>query len=260
MDEIQGIPIEITHEPGSFRMGRDEKGFGWMTRMKAGRGIIRGLDGEGAPIKAWIGSDPESKKAFLVHQIKEDGTHDEQKLALGFSSQTAALNTLKIHYPSGVNPIESIHPLKNLEDWLIERECWHHTAKEHHGKPHLYKKIPAYFEGKRIPVEHVPDSEIEEELAKADYPPPQPGDKSITFHPNGGGSIGHPVLLHPVKGHRDVYHVIGGAGGKLNFLRVTLTKSPEDYKKEALERRAFRKQQEKERRLRCQKKSANRNG
>lgn len=44
----------------------------------------------------------------------------------------------------------------------------------------------------------------------------------------------HPVLLHPIKGHEGSYRVAGGAGGKLNGLRLNGIKSPEAYRQESL--------------------------
>jgi hypothetical protein len=62
------------------------------------------------------------------------------------------------------------------------------------------------------------------------------GSKWITVHPNGPDTKGQPVLVQPVEPGSHVLHVIGGAGGKLNYMRITSTKSPEDYAKESGER------------------------
>lgn len=55
----------------------------------------------------------------------------------------------------------------------------------------------------------------------------------LTVHPNGPGSKGQPVLVAPVEPGSHVSHVIGGAGGKLNYMKLTSSKSPGDYAKEA---------------------------
>jgi len=233
--EFQGIPVQITHEPGQMKLGKTPEGKGWMTRMKASRGIIRGLDGAGRrEVKAWIGPNPESQMAYRIDQENAEGEHDEEKLVLGFNSPVEAAQAIMAHYPQGKSPVRAIHqiPTGGLEDWIAEGECWAETAHHHHGRPQDHKGPLAFFEGKRLPVESV---DMQEELAKANEPM-QDGDRWITVHPNGAGTKGNAVLLRPVKGEPGVHRVVGGAGGKLNFLRITLTKDPSKYKEESLAR------------------------
>jgi hypothetical protein len=66
-------------------------------------------------------------------------------------------------------------------------------------------------------------------LKAADIPP---GARWITVHPHGDGK-GQPVLVQPVEEGSSTMHVIGGAGGKLNYLKITGVKSPAHYAKEA---------------------------
>jgi Helicase conserved C-terminal domain/Type III restriction enzyme, res subunit len=65
-------------------------------------------------------------------------------------------------------------------------------------------------------------------LLKSDIPA---GARWVTVHPNGPGTTGQPVLIQPQPdgSHR----VIGGAGGKLNYLKLRGVKSVSDYKDEA---------------------------
>lgn len=58
-----------------------------------------------------------------------------------------------------------------------------------------------------------------------------PGARWITVRPNGAGSEGHPVLIQPSDDGS--YRVIGGAGGKLNYLKLTGVKSETDYAQSA---------------------------
>jgi len=62
-----------------------------------------------------------------------------------------------------------------------------------------------------------------------------PGARWITVHPHGDGK-GQPVLVQPVAPGSSTVHVIGGAGGKLNYLKLTGVKSTGDYAKESAER------------------------
>ncbi|UIS74621.1 helicase [Morganella phage Mecenats66] len=53
------------------------------------------------------------------------------------------------------------------------------------------------------------------------------GAKWITVHPNGSDSKGQPVLVQPEKDGS--YRVIGGAGGKLNYLKLKGVKTGQSY-------------------------------
>lgn len=71
------------------------------------------------------------------------------------------------------------------------------------------------------------------EMAKAAGIPD--GARWITVHPNGPGTEGQPVLIQPNPDGSA--HVIGGAGGKLNYLKLRHVRSEADYKREAESRR-----------------------
>ncbi|WP_143328282.1 helicase-related protein [Caballeronia pedi] len=78
-------------------------------------------------------------------------------------------------------------------------------------------------------------------LLKADIPA---GARWITVHPNGAGTEGQPVLIQPNPD--GTAHVIGGAGGKLNYLKLRGVRSESDYKREAAQRKADKTQARKE--------------
>ena len=123
MTDFQGIPVTITHQPGDFKLGRGRDGRGWMTRMKAARGVFKGLDGDGRhEVKAWIGPNPESKMAYRIEQAGPDGEHDEEKLVLGWDSPVEAAEAIMAHYPKGEHPVRAIHqlPVGGLEDFLAD--------------------------------------------------------------------------------------------------------------------------------------------
>lgn len=251
--DILGVPIHQTHRPGDFKLGKTPEGNGWMARMKAGYGHVRGLDGEGAvTTKAWIGPNPEAQGAYLLHQNNAEG-HDEEKLLLGWDDPVAATTAVLGHYPVGRDPIADVLDLggqEGLHRYLSGAEHLHDEATAHEARPWLHDDSMAWrFMGKRLHAEMLePEGEQEgaQEVQKA-YEPPQPGDRWITVHPNGSGSKGHAVLLRPVEGHHGTYRVIGGAGGKLNFLKVHLNKSAEDYHAESLQRASERRTAERER-------------
>lgn len=84
------------------------------------------------------------------------------------------------------------------------------------------------------------------ELFKADHGPIPADARWITVHPNGEGSKGQPILVVPVKDGSGHMRVIGGAGGKLNMMKLRGVKSEADYKAEFSERAAKKRQAKKE--------------
>lgn len=71
------------------------------------------------------------------------------------------------------------------------------------------------------------------------YPP---GSRWITVHPHGDDSKGIPVLIMPNSDGSAT--VIGGAGGKLNYLHLSRLRSPAEWQEAAKRRRQAKKEQE----------------
>jgi hypothetical protein len=58
----------------------------------------------------------------------------------------------------------------------------------------------------------------------------------ITIHPHGDEEEGVPVKIRESKTEPGTYHVVAGAGGRLNYLRLTNVKSVEEYKRQSAEK------------------------
>ena len=98
-DNFQGLPIAIENDKGSVRSGKNEDGSSWRTKFRTPYGYIEGTKGaDGDEIDAYVGPDKKSTKAFVVHQKKGDGSHDEDTVMLGFSSAAAAKKDILRHY------------------------------------------------------------------------------------------------------------------------------------------------------------------
>lgn len=82
------------------------------------------------------------------------------------------------------------------------------------------------------------------EFFKADHGAIPAGARWITVHPNGNGSKGVPVLVQPAQD--GTFRVIGGAGGKLNMLKLRGVKSQEEYRQEHAQRAAEKRNQRRE--------------
>lgn len=82
-------------------------------------------------------------------------------------------------------------------------------------------------------------------LLKASIPD---GSRWITLHPNGADSKGQPVLIQPNPDGSA--RVIGGAGGKLNYLKLRGVRSATEYKQEAAQKKAAATEERKQQRQR----------
>jgi len=69
------------------------------------------------------------------------------------------------------------------------------------------------------------------------------GARWITVHPNGDSSPGQAVLIQPQPDGSA--HVIGGAGGKLNYLKLRHVRKESEYKKEAEDRKKSKAEEKK---------------
>jgi hypothetical protein len=87
---------------------------------------------------------------------------------------------------------------------------------------------------------------VSEDLRKATAAPA--GSRWITVHPNGKDEKGVPVLIQETKQGSGVFHVVGGAGGKLNYLKLRGVKSESQYKEEAARRQTERREEAKKKR------------
>ena len=67
------------------------------------------------------------------------------------------------------------------------------------------------------------------------------GERWITLHPNGDDGPGQRVLIRPSAHNKGQAHVVGGAGGRLNYLKIQL-KSPDEYRQSAKDRKDRQKQ------------------
>lgn len=62
-----------------------------------------------------------------------------------------------------------------------------------------------------------------------------PGERWITVKPNGPDAKGVPVIIR--ENNDGTAHVVGGAGGKLNYLKLKGVRNPDEYRSEVAERR-----------------------
>lgn len=102
---ISGLNISIENPQGSVRKGKDEDGKSWEVQMSAHYGYMRGTVGaDGDQIDVFIKpGTPEDfdGMAFVIPQRKPDGSFDEHKVMIGYTSIEEAKAAYKAHYAKG---------------------------------------------------------------------------------------------------------------------------------------------------------------
>ncbi len=118
---IQGLDISIENPKGSKRTGTDSSGKKWSVTMKSHYGYIRksiGADGE--QVDVFVGEKPESQKVFIIDQRNADGSFDEHKVMLGFSSKAAAKRGYLQNYSKGWRGLGNVETMSmdQFKQWL----------------------------------------------------------------------------------------------------------------------------------------------
>ncbi len=208
--DVQGIQIAVENPRGSTRSGVDPTGKPWSVTMANHYGFIKRTTGaDGDGVDCFVGPAPESPVAFVVNQVDpRTRRFDEHKVMLGFPDEAAARAGYLANFEPDWKGLGSIRPI-TVEDL----KCW-------------------LLEG-----------DTTRSFAKAET-----GVRFITIHPNGPDEPGHAVAIREIPGQAGVYHVVGGAGGKLNGLRLHGVKSVEEYRQESKEKAEAKKKADIEKR------------
>ena len=118
--DYHGIKIDIEWPTGSIRSyeGQDT----YVTHMKADYGYARGIvgnDGEELDIYL-VDRDSDSQSAFIIEQIRDDGSYDEDKIVLGAHSEGEAVDCYLQHMPGYMLGSVREVPVDKLRDALYK--------------------------------------------------------------------------------------------------------------------------------------------
>lgn len=121
---INGFKITIENAKGSFRKYKDENGKEGQTEMQNHYGYFSNTEGrDGDHVDVFIGEYLNFDKVFVVDQNKSDGTFDESKVMLGFTSKEEAKKAYDSNFDEnwkGFREITSVSvPL--FKKWLYRK-------------------------------------------------------------------------------------------------------------------------------------------
>jgi len=93
--KFKGLTVKVEYNKGDIRRGK-----GWSTKMECMYGYVPKTSGnDGEAIDVYINDTFDNDRVFIVKQIKENKTFDEDKVMLGFSSKEEAKKMYLKHIP-----------------------------------------------------------------------------------------------------------------------------------------------------------------
>lgn len=119
--KINGFDVTIEQPDGSVRSGKDASGKKWSQVMNNTYGYIRGTEGvDGDHIDVFLGPDMNSDMVYVVDQVNTDGSFDEHKVMMGFSSLEDARSAYLSNYEDGWQGLGNITgvALDEFKKWI----------------------------------------------------------------------------------------------------------------------------------------------
>lgn len=119
--KINGFDITIEQPSGSVRSGKDANGKERSVTMNNTYGYIRGTESvDGDHIDVFLGPDMNSDIVYVVDQVNTDGSFDEHKVMMGFSSLEDARSAYLSNYEEGWRGLGNITgvALDEFKKWI----------------------------------------------------------------------------------------------------------------------------------------------
>jgi hypothetical protein len=98
--KYKGLPLRIDRPRGFVQRGQTDTGKEWSRTYKYDYGFIANTEGgDGDGLDVFVGPHPDQPLVHWIVQIKADGSFDEYKCMLGFSTKKAAVQAYLQHVP-----------------------------------------------------------------------------------------------------------------------------------------------------------------
>jgi hypothetical protein len=98
---FRGLPVRVEIEVGERRSGVSEGGTPWSRVYSVPYGEVSGTRAlsDGDPVDCYLGPSADADVVYVVHQLRRDGSYDEDKCMLGFPSEADAVLAYRQHGP-----------------------------------------------------------------------------------------------------------------------------------------------------------------
>lgn len=155
--------------------------------------------------------------------------------------RAVTLRALLYREPGTITPV---FVKASIGDFRAAYESWSRIPPEARVDGLLWREARAFREQRDLAVTAF-FKDVGSAVAKTHSDEGGANFRWVTLHPNGRDEKGVHVMIRESRQQPGVWHVVQGAGGKLNYLRLTDVKSPEEYKRRAEEKRKASKEQDK---------------
>lgn len=157
---FHGLPLTLERAKGQERTGVSREGKAWSHTMTANYGYIKRTESEadGDHVDIYLadgtgpGEDLDSELVFVVNQNRPDGTFDEHKCCLGWTSAKAAKAAYLSNYAKDWTGFGSIVPmtLAHFKRWIAHGDTGQPLEPQHEAYDRQTKRLPGF--GLRSPL------------------------------------------------------------------------------------------------------------
>ena len=113
---VNGQTILIENPQGSERSSRPGAATAWKTTMAHHYGDIAGtLGADGDPVDVFVGPRADTDKIYVIDQSNRDGSFDEHKVMMGFTSESEARAGYLANYEKGWTGLSAINEMTPAE-------------------------------------------------------------------------------------------------------------------------------------------------
>ena len=122
--ELNGMKIKIENPQGSIRRGVGADGKAWETKMAHHYGEFQGTVGaDGDKLDVFLGPRKDSDKVYVIDQVNPDGSFDEHKVMMGFTTEADARQGYLANYDKGWTGLGAITEMSpdEFKTWAKSR-------------------------------------------------------------------------------------------------------------------------------------------
>ncbi|MFG1462125.1 PLxRFG domain-containing protein [Xanthobacter sp. DSM 24535] len=162
---LGGLDISVENPQGSERKGVDASGKPWSQEMKHHYGYIRGTIGKdkdhvGAFVLPGTKEIADDAPVFVIDQHAADGSFDEHKVMLGYSSQRQAERAYRANYTKGWKGLGAVTQMTmgEFKSWVRDPAKTSKPAAQQRG---LMADTSAFEEARARPPRALSDDQRE---------------------------------------------------------------------------------------------------
>jgi hypothetical protein len=176
--DLNGMRIKIENPQGSTRRGTSPDGKQWETKMAHHYGEFQGTVGaDGDKLDVFVGPRPDSSKVFVIDQLNKDGSFDEHKVMMGFTSEEAARQGYLANYEPGWTGLGAVTEMavEDFKTWAKSRAAKKPAAESGVAPSATTVSAPATLEAAAAP-----DAAVDAAITQPNFTPAELAESEAT--------------------------------------------------------------------------------